>query len=94
MAQAEQRYSEVCEKLEAAAVEREELRRSERQALHRAQELSDSLLESQAKIKVHYIRSGSSPSCYTVTAVALTARGHSCVHDRGAECGQVALIGV
>lgn len=52
VAQAERRFEECCEKLEAAAVEREELRRLERQAMHRAQELSDSLLESHAKIQV------------------------------------------
>ena len=57
VAQAEHRCREVCEKLEAAAVEREELRGLERQAMCRAQELSDSLLESRAKIQVPAVSS-------------------------------------
>lgn len=52
-AQAEQRRAECCKKLELAAAEREELRRLERQAACRAQELSDSLLASHAQTKAY-----------------------------------------
>lgn len=50
--EADQRAEECCKKLQAAASEREELQRLERQAMRRAQELSDSLLESHAQMKV------------------------------------------
>ncbi|BDA41828.1 probable centriolin at N-terminal half [Coccomyxa sp. Obi] len=50
-AEVDQRAEEYCKKLQAAAAEREELQRLERQAMRRAQELSDSLLESHAQMK-------------------------------------------
>ncbi|CAL8460859.1 g390 [Coccomyxa elongata] len=50
-AEADRRAEECCKKLQAAAAEREELQRLERQAMRRAQDLSDSLLESHAQIK-------------------------------------------